>query len=210
MAGCSARLNNLYVGLDLADRAYFKAARDTRNFVLSDFLLAKPTGTPIVMAAYPVSAINSEADSMILAAISLDWMASIMSNLAGRPGLSAVLIDSAGTVMAAPPDQASTVGRPLDNIPLLSAIAEKALTSDAPDGLAFFHRRGRLNAIAQFCAHSRNAIASARQCRRGQGDGGDQSRDTHCLSRSSASSACSCCSARWSARKNSSSIRSNS
>ena len=130
--------NNLYIGLDLADRAYFKSARDTPNFVLSDFLLAKPDGTPIVMAAYPVSAINSEADSMVLAAISLDWMASIMSNLAGRPGLSAVLIDSAGTVMAAPPDQASTVGRPLDNIPLLSAVAEKALTSDAPDGLLSF------------------------------------------------------------------------
>ena len=40
--------------------------------------------------------------------------------------------------MAAPPDQASTVGRPLDNIPLLSAVAEKALTSDAPDGLLSF------------------------------------------------------------------------
>ena len=79
------------------------------------------------MAAYPVSAINREEDSMIVAAISLDWMASIMSNLAGRPGLSALLIDSAGTVMAAPPDQASTVGRPLDNVPLLSAIADKAL-----------------------------------------------------------------------------------
>ena len=35
--------NNLYVGLDLADREYFRAAHDTRNFVLSDFLLAKPT-----------------------------------------------------------------------------------------------------------------------------------------------------------------------
>jgi diguanylate cyclase (GGDEF)-like protein len=130
--------NNLYVGLDVGDRPYFATARESRNFVLSDFLISRPTGAPIVMAAYPVSAINSEADSMILAAISLEWMASIMSNLAGRPGLSAILIDSTGTVMAAPPDQASTVGRPLDNVPLLSAIAEKALTSDAPKGLLSF------------------------------------------------------------------------
>ena len=50
------------------------------------------------MAAYPVSAINGEADSVILAAVNLDWMSKIMSNLGGRPGVSAVLIDSTGTV----------------------------------------------------------------------------------------------------------------
>jgi diguanylate cyclase (GGDEF)-like protein len=101
---------------------------------LSGFLLARPTNTPIVMAAYPVAAINGEIDAVILAAVSLDWMARIMGKLGGRPGLSAVLIDSTGTVMAAPADQASMIGRPLDNIPLLSAIAERALTSDAPQG----------------------------------------------------------------------------
>jgi diguanylate cyclase (GGDEF)-like protein len=127
--------NNEFVGLDLSDRAYLKQARTSRDFVLSDFLLARPTNnTPIVMAAYPVAAINGEIDAVILAAVSLDWMARIMGKLGGRPGLSAVLIDSTGTVMAAPPDGASMIGRPLDNIPLLSAIAERALTSDAPQG----------------------------------------------------------------------------
>jgi diguanylate cyclase (GGDEF)-like protein len=130
--------NNLFVGLDLGDRAYLEKARASHDFVLSDFLLAKPSSAPIVIAAYPVSAISDEADSIILAAVSLDWMARIMSKLGDRPGLSAVLIDSAGTVMAAPPDQSSIIGRPLDNIPLLSAIAERALTSDAPQGALSF------------------------------------------------------------------------
>ena len=126
--------NNELVGLDLSDRAYLRQARTNRDFVLSDFLLARPTKTPIVMAAYPVAAINDEIDAVILAAVSLDWMAKIMGKLGGRPGLSAVLIDSTGIVMAAPADGASMIGRPLDNIPLLSAIAERALTSDAPQG----------------------------------------------------------------------------
>ena len=127
--------NNELVGLDLSDRAYLRQARTNRDFVLSDFLLARPTNnTPIVMAAYPVAAINGEIDAVILAAVSLDWMARIMGKLGGRPGLSAVLIDSTGIVMAAPADGASMIGRPLDNIPLLSAIAERALTSDAPQG----------------------------------------------------------------------------
>jgi diguanylate cyclase (GGDEF)-like protein len=45
-----------------------------------------------------------------------------------------LLVDSTGVVIAAPADQASMIGRPLDNIPLMSAIAEKAMTSEAPQG----------------------------------------------------------------------------
>ncbi|SHL27212.1 diguanylate cyclase domain-containing protein [Bradyrhizobium lablabi] len=129
---------NALVGLDLSDRAYMKKARETRDFVLSDLLFAKPTNSPIVMAAYPVSAINDEADSVILAAVSLDWMSKILGNLSGRPGVTAALIDSTGTIMAAPGDQASMIGRSLDNVPLLSAIADKALSSDAPNGSIAF------------------------------------------------------------------------
>ena len=125
---------NAFVGLDLGDRAYLKKTRETRDFVLSDFLIARPTNSPIVMAAYPVSAINGDSDAVILAAVSLDWMSKILGNLSGRPGVSAALIDSTGTVMAAPADQASSVGLPLENVPGLAAIAEKALSSEASDG----------------------------------------------------------------------------
>ena len=140
---------NAFVGLDLSDRPYLKKTRETRDFVLSDFLFARPTNSPIVMAAYPVSAINQESDSVILAAVSLDWMSKILGNLSGRPGVSAALIDSTGTIMAAPADQASMIGRPLDNVPLLSAIAEKALSSDATDGsIAFSATDGSRRALS--------------------------------------------------------------
>ena len=130
--------SNQFVGLDLSDRDYLRKARDTRGFVFSDFLLAKPTHNPVVMAAYPVSAINQDADSVILATVNLDWMSKIMNNLGGRPGVSAVLVDSAGTVLAAPSDQASMVGRPLDTIPLMSTIAEKAIGSERAEGSLSF------------------------------------------------------------------------
>jgi hypothetical protein len=129
---------NMFVGVDLSDRPYLKKARESRDVVFSDFLLARPSNSPIVMAAYPVSAINNEADSVVLAGVNLDWMSKIMSNLGGRPGISAVLVDSAGTVLAAPADQASMIGRALDAVPLLSAIAEKAMGSDQPEGSVSF------------------------------------------------------------------------
>ena len=133
---CST-LNNL-VGLDLSDRDFIKQARETGDFVFSDYLFAKSDDRPIMAAAYPVSAINSAEDSIVAATINLDWMSKIMGNLGGRPGISAVLVDSTGTVLAAPPDQASMIGRPLDNVPLLAANADKALGSDQPTGSVSF------------------------------------------------------------------------
>src|ERR1700737_467819 len=143
---CSTR--DRLVGLDMSDRPVLKKARETRDFVVSDFLLSKSDNKPIVMAAYPVSAINSEADSIIAAGVSLDWMSKIMGNLGGRPGISALLVDSAGTILAAPPDQASMIGRALDNVPLLSAIAEKAIGSEKPEGsLSFVAADGSKRAL---------------------------------------------------------------
>ena len=126
--------NNIFVGVDLSDRAYLKKARESRDIVFSDFLFARLTEQPVVIAAYPVSAISDEADSVILAGVNLDWMSKIMSNLGGRPGISAVLVDSQGIVLAAPSDQASMIGHPLDTISLSSAIAEKAIASSEPHG----------------------------------------------------------------------------
>jgi diguanylate cyclase (GGDEF)-like protein len=133
--------NNTLIGVNLGDRPYLKKAASSRDIVFSDFLLAKSTNKP-------VSAIDADAHAFVLASVDLDWMSKMMSNLGGRPGISAVLIDSVGTVLAAPPDQASMIGRPLDSVPLLAAIAETALTSDRDEGsLSFVAADGSKRAI---------------------------------------------------------------
>jgi diguanylate cyclase (GGDEF)-like protein len=141
--------NNVFVGLDVHDRPYFQKARETREIVFSDYLFARITNNPVVIAAYPVSAISEDSDSVILAGVNLDWMSKIMSNLGGRPGISAVLVDGTGTVLAAPADEASRIGHSLDTIPLLSAIAEQAMSSEAPQGtLSFVAADGSKRALS--------------------------------------------------------------
>jgi diguanylate cyclase (GGDEF)-like protein len=125
---------DMLVGMDLSDRPALKQARETREFVFSDFLIAKSNHRPIMMAAYPVSAISADDEAVIVAGINLDWMSKNMSSLGGRPGISTVLVDSTGVVTAAPADQASMIGRALDAVPLLSAIADKAIDPDQPEG----------------------------------------------------------------------------
>ncbi|MFL6792578.1 MAG: diguanylate cyclase domain-containing protein [Bradyrhizobium sp.] len=129
---------NILVGLQIGDREYFKKAQATGGFVFSDYLFGKTNTLPIMMAAYPVSAINMDEDAVVVAGINIDWLSKIMTNLGGRTGISSVLVDGAGVVMAAPADQSSMIGRPLDNLPLMAAISEKALSSDAPTGSVSF------------------------------------------------------------------------
>lgn len=129
---------NMQVGLDLGDREYFKKTQATRDFVFSDYLFGKTNGRPMMMAAYPVAAINPEEDAVVVAGINIDWLSKIMTNLGGRPGISSLLVDSAGVVIAAPADQTSMIGRPLDSVPLMAAVAEKALSSDTPTGSVSF------------------------------------------------------------------------
>jgi diguanylate cyclase (GGDEF)-like protein len=130
--------SNDLVGLDVSTQSYFERAQESHGFVFSDFLLSKPDQTPIVIAAYPVSALTGESDAVLLASVNLEWMSKIMSNLGGRPGITAVLVDSSGTVLAAPAEQAGFVGHPLDSVPLLSAIAETAMGSDQHTGAMSF------------------------------------------------------------------------
>src|SRR3954470_847635 len=133
---CST-LNNL-VGVDLSDRPYFQKMRETRGFVLSDYLVGRGVRKPTIIAAYPVAAVDNDEDAFVVASVNLDWMSQILGNLGGRPGVSAVMVDSIGTVIAAPPDPTSMIGRPVDHLPLLSAIAEQALHTDKSSGTVSF------------------------------------------------------------------------
>jgi diguanylate cyclase (GGDEF)-like protein len=76
-------------------------------------------------------------------------LSEIMNNLGGRPGVLAALIDSAGIVIAAPADQADMIGHAIDTVPLLAAIAEKAIGSDQAQGsLTFDAADGSRRAIS--------------------------------------------------------------
>jgi diguanylate cyclase (GGDEF)-like protein len=125
---------NTQVGRDLSNRVYLKKARQTGDLVFSDFLLANLDSKPIMMAAYPVSAINNDVDSVIVAGIDLDWISKFMSDLGEHPGISAVMIDGAGIVLAAPKDETNPIGRPLSTVRMLSPIAEKVIGSDQAEG----------------------------------------------------------------------------
>jgi diguanylate cyclase (GGDEF)-like protein len=136
------------VGVDLGDRGYFKQAVASRSFAFSDYLIGRASRLPLMTAAYPVTAIAADEQAVIVAGIDLGWMSKVMDDLRGRPGVSAFLIDSEGTVVAAPSDQASMIGHPLDNAPLLSAVASKTTDSEDTTSVSYIAADGSKSKVS--------------------------------------------------------------
>ncbi|HEX7884031.1 MAG TPA: diguanylate cyclase [Afipia sp.] len=126
------------VGVDLDDRDYIVKAREFHEFVLSDYILSRTTGLPTIVAAYPVSAIDGGQEAVVIATIDLKWISQLLSNRAGRPGVSTVLVDGNGIIMAALPAAAAPVGQPLKDTSLLQAVTLREINLDRESGTIAF------------------------------------------------------------------------
>ncbi|MBI5130779.1 MAG: diguanylate cyclase [Rhodopseudomonas palustris] len=115
--------SSMFVGADVSQRAYFRRALESHDFVVSDFVIGAQSRKGTILAAYPVSAVDSGEEAVLIAGMNLDWLSDIMSNLAGHPGISVKLIDGEGTVLATPPDERSKIGQKLDQATLDFALA---------------------------------------------------------------------------------------
>ncbi|MDR3486782.1 MAG: diguanylate cyclase [Bradyrhizobium sp.] len=107
---CSTAPN--YVGINVTDRPYYQKTVETHGFVLSDLTISTVSQKPLLLAAYPTSAVEGGEPSVILASMNMDWMGKLMAGLGGRPGVQAALIDSKGMVVAAQPPDRDVIGRP--------------------------------------------------------------------------------------------------
>ena len=144
---CSTRPE--FVGFNIADREYFKRARELHEFVVSDYILSRTTGIPTAVAAYPVSAINGGQEAIIIAAVDLRWMSQIFATRGGRPGMSVVLVDGKGTILAAPPENASQIGQQLKDGSLLEAVVHRELNLDSDSGsISFEAADGEMKAVS--------------------------------------------------------------
>ena len=93
----------------IADRAYFKQALATRGFVLSDYIISRNTGEPIVIAAMP-RVEGGEVTAVLIAVINLDWLNRLAADTGAAPGSVVLLLDSMGTVLSAHPRPEAWIG----------------------------------------------------------------------------------------------------
>jgi signal transduction histidine kinase len=106
----------------LGDRAYFRRARETRDFAIGDYQIGRITGKATVNFGHPVLDNRGHVRVVLFAALDLAWL----NELAGRVGLPAgstlTVIDRNGTILSRYPDEGKWVGQLMPESPVLKAI----------------------------------------------------------------------------------------
>jgi diguanylate cyclase (GGDEF)-like protein len=110
------------VGLDLSDRAYFQQALRTGDFVLSEYLFGRLQRAPTIVAALPVRGPDATISGVIATGIDLEWIGRLGNTITDRKGMSALLIDGNGVVLARHPSSEPWVGRGFPDLPLVKAM----------------------------------------------------------------------------------------
>jgi PAS domain S-box-containing protein len=108
--------------LNLADRSYFRRARDTKDFAIGDYEVGQVTGRGSVNFGYPVLNPTGEVAAVMYAALDLTWLtqATAEARLPERASLS--IFDSQGTILARFPDPEKWAGKPVQDAPLFQLL----------------------------------------------------------------------------------------
>ena len=117
--------------VNVADRAYFVRALETRRFAVGDYQVGRVTLVPSINYAYPMLGSADEVGAVVFAAQSLNWLSVAMAKVQFPTGAALTIIDRNGTVLADLPDLSDRVGKPLPEPQVLAALARQ------PDGGVF-------------------------------------------------------------------------
>ena len=119
---CSALpLNN---PVNAADRTWFQETVNTRDFVVSDYIIGRVTGNPALSLAYPLTDISGEIDAVTFIGLNLRWLDTLIGGAQLPEGASLTLIDGEGTVLASrgPQGEAFVIGESLAETPLVQQV----------------------------------------------------------------------------------------
>ena len=123
------------VGIDVSDRDYVRKARQSGDFVLSDYLIERADNGPALIAAYPAAG----KDAIMLATIELPWVEHLDDVIGRRKGATAFLLGPRGTVLAKLPGRGMLAEQGAPDDPLIRAALAQSkgrLSAAKPDSRA--------------------------------------------------------------------------
>ena len=123
---CSTRQSDM--ALSVADRGWFRAARDRMGLAVGSFESDGFTGGPSVVFARQAR----QADTVLFAALDLDWLASAISRVPLPAESSVNVVDHTGTLLARHPAHAEWVAKNVKSVPVIAtALARRDGTAEA-------------------------------------------------------------------------------
>jgi signal transduction histidine kinase/ActR/RegA family two-component response regulator/HAMP domain-containing protein len=110
---CSApaTTTSVYAG----DRAYFRLARETRDFAIGEYQIGRVTGKATLNFGYPILDESGEVGAVVLAALDLTWLDRLAAEVELPEGSIISVTDRKGTILVRYPDSQNWVGKSVPN-----------------------------------------------------------------------------------------------
>jgi len=94
-----------------AGRAYFASVKQTGKFTVGEFAIGRATGSKVLQFAVPFYDDGGHMDGVVIAALSLDWLADYIAKKGVPPGGAIAITDRNGIVLARYPGNDRFVGK---------------------------------------------------------------------------------------------------
>ena len=130
--------NPASIGIDMSDRPHIRAAMETREFMISDYIVGRVNRKPIFAAVFPTQAIDPNVQAVIMTSIDLQWVTGLITSLERRSGASVLLIDSQGTVIAGNAVGNGGIGKHINDTAFFKSLGgaeEGTMRGEGPDGI---------------------------------------------------------------------------
>jgi len=112
---------------NMSTRQYFHDALKSGGFVVSNYMVGRLSGRPILGTALPFrsdgrGANDTGYDGVVFASVDIDWLYRLAEYRASESEVALVLIDGMGTILAQSPPQPGIVGKRMPEHPLIKAM----------------------------------------------------------------------------------------
>jgi PAS domain S-box-containing protein len=121
--------------ISIAARPYFDMAVKTGTFTVGEFSTGISTGRRVIQFALPFYGYDNRMGGVIVAALSLDWLADYVAKKGISQGGVLAITDRNGTYVARFPDNAQFVGRKMPATEYLKLADDTAVDTRDPDGV---------------------------------------------------------------------------
>ena len=126
---CSTYADN--VPVPLGHRPYFASVLQTGTFTVGEFATGQASGRKLIPFALPFYRDDGRMGGVIVAALSLEWLAQSIARKGVPPGAALAIVDRNGTYLARYPENDRFMGRTLPRVS--HAAADQPDTADTVD-----------------------------------------------------------------------------
>ncbi|MGH7847113.1 MAG: cache domain-containing protein, partial [Candidatus Binatia bacterium] len=129
--------------LNIADRASFQRTIETHNFTVSEYLIGRISGKPVITFSYPSMDLDRNIKAYVAIGMDLSWFNRVATQTSLPSGATICILDRRGTVLAHyPNNHHSWMDQSVKQTPVMQSLlnrSEDMVEALGLDGITRFH-----------------------------------------------------------------------